>query len=313
MMCSAFYTADAQRVHTLSIREGKVYVDGDELSSDRLPVSLDVDDVNIYYSFSGDIQPLFELNGIHYVLDGEEIYEANRGLGSGVVSVQFRGESTLAGGKVFVRPETWLQAPASSLRMKFGEQERTFYLPAEQVAPSVPEVRFVEIHAQELRRHADEFLALSDKLSERVDEEDALVLNQWAQSIQSKADEAAWIAEELPQLEAWTYLNTIQSQDQELYERLLSERAMEVETVRLAHQINSVQEGPQRDRLIDDLHNMLGSIFELKQENRREEIRQLENQLETLQERLEERERLRKRLIDRRLQELIGSQHRVRR
>lgn len=55
--------ATAQQTHTLTIRDGSIFVDGTELSTEQLPSDLDVEGVTAQYRFVGIQQPVIELNG----------------------------------------------------------------------------------------------------------------------------------------------------------------------------------------------------------------------------------------------------------
>ncbi|MFB6097812.1 MAG: hypothetical protein ABEK84_01600 [Salinibacter sp.] len=103
------------------------------------------------------------------------------------------------------------------------------------------------------------------------------------------------------------YLNAIQRSSRELYERLLRERRMEQRARDLARAIQLLPNGPERQAKIDTLRAMLEDIFELKQENRRREIRRLQRQIRELQRNLQKRAQMRDRMIDRRLQQLVDT------
>lgn len=61
--------ASAQQTHTLEIRNGTVYVDGQALSDDQLPDSLNLDGVTAQYRFLGIQRPVIELNGRLFAVD----------------------------------------------------------------------------------------------------------------------------------------------------------------------------------------------------------------------------------------------------
>ena len=103
------------------------------------------------------------------------------------------------------------------------------------------------------------------------------------------------------------YLNDVQKANRELYNRLVRERTMEQEAQNLAHIIRMLPEGSsEREAKADTLRSLLNEIFELKQENRREEIRQVEDALQALRQRLQEREAMRDEIIQHRMRELTG-------
>lgn len=63
--------ANGQQTHTLSIRNGTIYVDGKQLASNQIPSDLDLEGVTAQYQFVGIQQPVIELNGrLFAVKDG---------------------------------------------------------------------------------------------------------------------------------------------------------------------------------------------------------------------------------------------------
>ena len=123
---------------------------------------------------------------------------------------------------------------------------------------------------------------------------------------QSALEAAAREAQETYQSILGTYLESVQQDNRYLYERLLDEWGVEIETVQLAYEIRRLPEGDQREELLHELRELLEDTFELKQENRRREVAQLESELEALRTRLRERERQRDRLIEVRIRELLS-------
>lgn len=61
--------AAAQPTHTLQIQDGTVYVDGQPLSEDQLPDSLNLEGVTAQYRFLGIRRPVIELNGRLFAVD----------------------------------------------------------------------------------------------------------------------------------------------------------------------------------------------------------------------------------------------------
>jgi hypothetical protein len=102
------------------------------------------------------------------------------------------------------------------------------------------------------------------------------------------------------------YLETLSESDRALYERLMREREMEAETLHLAQRYRLAPTDAERATVRAELRSRLSAMFDLKQENRREEIRQMEVVLDTLRERLRERAAMRERIVEYRLNELVG-------
>jgi len=55
--------AFAQQMRTLTIRDGTLYVDGQQLSPDQMPDNLDLEGITARYQFVGIQRPVIELNG----------------------------------------------------------------------------------------------------------------------------------------------------------------------------------------------------------------------------------------------------------
>jgi hypothetical protein len=102
------------------------------------------------------------------------------------------------------------------------------------------------------------------------------------------------------------YLQTLSERDRALYERLMRERDMEAEALRVAYVLRRTTDEETRDRLRNRLLGQIDAIFELKQENRREEIQQVEGMLEAMRTQLQRREALRVELVQKRLSQLTG-------
>lgn len=102
------------------------------------------------------------------------------------------------------------------------------------------------------------------------------------------------------------YLETLSASDRALYERLMRERDLEAETLRISQRYHDTADPAERMALRAELRDRLGVMFDLKQRNRREEIRQMEAALDTLVTRLEERAAMRERIVEHRLSELLG-------
>lgn len=100
------------------------------------------------------------------------------------------------------------------------------------------------------------------------------------------------------------YMQGLSERDRALYERLVREREMESEAYRLAQQLRLNPSNAAALR--SQLREKLDAMFELKQENRREEIRQVETALQSLRQRLQEREAMRDDIIQHRMRELTG-------
>ena len=101
------------------------------------------------------------------------------------------------------------------------------------------------------------------------------------------------------------YISEVSQRDQALYRQLIEELELERETKEIAYQARTLPQGDERDEQIENLRELLGRIFDLKQENRQQEIEQLEQQLNILKKRLDERESMKDKIIDHRIRQLI--------
>ncbi|MXW64636.1 MAG: hypothetical protein F4Y00_07050 [Bacteroidetes bacterium SB0662_bin_6] len=161
-----------------------------------------------------------------------------------------------------------------------------------------------------LARKADDLREQARRLQDlqhRFDESQTNELQQMLEEMTMHAAEAARTASEFPHIQMQHYLSDIQDNDRGLFDRLMSERRMEHETVNMARKLAAMEEGKARRDSIAVLRERLTEIFELKQENRRREVEQLEEKLQELQKAVSERERLGDQIVDRRLQELLGN------
>lgn len=102
------------------------------------------------------------------------------------------------------------------------------------------------------------------------------------------------------------YMESLSERDRALYEQIVRERDMENEALRLAQQYHRTEREGERQALRALLRDKLGAMFDLKQENRREEVRQMEEALDALRSRISERVEMRDRIVEYRLTELIG-------
>ena len=69
------------------------------------------------------------------------------------------------------------------------------------------------------------------------------------------------------------YISEVSQRDQALYRQLIEELELERETKEIAYQARTLPQGDEREEQIENLRELLGRIFDLKQENRQQEIR----------------------------------------
>ena len=103
------------------------------------------------------------------------------------------------------------------------------------------------------------------------------------------------------------YLEDLQKQNGVLYSRLSRERELEheAELLALAARRSTSRADLEKHRMA--LTEKLTEIFELKQQNRRDEITQFENELDLLKRRVEKRDELKKQIVEERVKRLTNT------
>ena len=275
-------SAQNEPMRSLSIRDGQVVLDGKVVPPSELPQSLDLEGVQVHYTFSGDVRPVIDINGDYFVIDADGLRDAD-GSELDRASLSLRqGRMTTGGGFGFVVGDD--DDPASFDPMHVAGMEE---------------------QARELAEQALRFRELQEQLVNQYEAGEMKELTAAAQRLSDQAVQAARVAEALPRLKVESYLAGVQEHDQELYNMLVEERELEAQTIHLAREIRQMPEGNERAERTEELRRKLEEAFELKQSSRRGEISQLEDRLEELQERLEDRERMRQEIIDNRLRQLL--------
>ena len=303
-------TAAAQEQRSLRIRDGKVLIDGKPVSPDRLPASLDVHDLNLEYSFSGDIRPIVAINGNVYALEDDRLVDAGPGEHDGVSVFLHRAEPVVTDGL-----ETHgAPGAASSYRLITPSSGKGAYVyrfesgVPDDIAAFAPHAEAMGRKAKELQEHVVRMEELQGQLQELPKIENMTQLEKTAREMTLQAGEAVRVAESMPRIELQQYLEGIHRKDKVLFNQLVNEREKERETIEMARRIRAMEEGPEREKLTADLREKLSEIFDLKQANRQEEVKALEERLTDLTAKLDERERLREDIISRRLRQLLNLQ-----
>lgn len=308
----AFGQARAQAVRSLSVENGKVYVDGRQVAPERLPTSFDPSGLTLHVQFVGQADPVVEVHGRMYRLENGGLAEIPRAVAAGQGA-----ESPLLPG-----PEVRLAMPEPQM------QAMSFLFTAQPLqmesSPALPAQELLEQQARELQRLSSRLaesrlaegipaafpapVSLGSGMKLRYPGHDIDPLQSFTvpEILHYQAERAAQAAKQLPQLEIKNYLHDIRRSNDKLYERLLKEQQLEQESLVLAARVRSLTTDAERAQGQQELRDKLEQIFRLKQENRRREIEQLKSQLDDLQQRLDERERLHDQIVDKRLQELVN-------
>lgn len=300
LLLGSFGTASAQQGHELAIRDGQIYLDGQQLSQDNLPASLELDGLTASLQFWSDKEPVLHIDGTYYRIDRstlvalDEVPEAEN----------YWTLLTVNDGFVFFQSEEDRRARRAG-RSVAARSAHTF----EMEAPAELYVSADEMpHTVRAREHLSAVRAQAEALQRLSERGDRRQLEALTNEMLADAERAIVVVSDLSRMEYSQYLQDLQAQDRELYRQLMYEWELEAETLELARQIRQLDASPERADLIKQLNTRLAQIFELKQENRRREIAQLEAQLGEMEARLKEREDQRAAIIERRFRELTGQE-----
>ena len=262
-----------------TIEGGKVIVNGKQVAAGHLPKSLQKIDANTSLRFWGNEDTMFEISGVVYSVENGTLIERDRNaLHSNNVSVYFETDKSDIPIRVFgVTPE-----------------KGTYVLRSTGGKP-------MENYVAAMNERAKEFNTFRFKLDAIQEPQTAEIATQ----LKLSAENAARIVESFPKVQFEAYLNEIQDADNTLYNTLMREQQMEMDTHRLAMKIREASTRTEQERITKELRTALNEIFSLKQKNRKMEIEQLSLKLEDLQKRLKEREALREDIIENRVRELL--------
>lgn len=100
------------------------------------------------------------------------------------------------------------------------------------------------------------------------------------------------------------YLDELQKENEQLFSRLARERELEKQAALLATAARRARAKEERSEHVSELTQKLEEIFELKQQNRLDEIDRFESELEALKRRVEKREELKEEIIRSRVERL---------
>ena len=104
------------------------------------------------------------------------------------------------------------------------------------------------------------------------------------------------------------YRRELAERDRELYARMQEEHRLEARVEALADQIRRTPPGAERTRLRGDARARLTELFQLKQSNRREEVRRAQAELDSLRAQLDARDAEHDAIIERRLRRICGDE-----
>lgn len=284
LMCFGVGTAVAQnpapKRHHISIENGKVFVNSKQIESTRLPASLRSLDKSTTLQFWGTGDTMFEIAGVVYSVQNGILIERDRSaLPEGNLSVYFSSEKNDIPFRVF----------------ELASESTPYLIRSSNVTK--PMENYVAV----LNERAQEFDNIRYKLDAIQEPKSAEIASQ----LKLGAENMARFVEGFPKVQFEAYLSEIQDANHSLYNTLVQEQQMEMETHRLAMKIREAASRSEQERITEDLRKALNEIFTLKQDNRKQEIEQLKQKLNDLQQRLKEREALREDIVENRIRELL--------
>lgn len=100
------------------------------------------------------------------------------------------------------------------------------------------------------------------------------------------------------------YMQMLRAQSEQLYAAVQREYALEHAAEQRAYRIRQMAPGPARTAHLDTLRQTVTQLFDLKQANRRRELRHLQQQVEAMQQRMRERAAHRDAMIEQRIHQL---------
>lgn len=121
---------------------------------------------------------------------------------------------------------------------------------------------------------------------------------------EAEPDLAAMPDDRLVQVSQEAYRREVAARDQQLFDQMQAERALEEEVARLGESVRRLPEGSDRSRLRAELHARLSELFTLKQGIRHAELDRAQEEIDAVRSQLGERERRRDAIIEGRLRRL---------
>ena len=195
-------TAAFAQTQTISIRDGLVYLNGQELAEEDVPATLRQSPINLFLSIpEGDV-PAFELNGYNYIIRDGRVEEVEVVVPpTNDTAVIFRRQSS--GSFRSFSPQVM---EASPIEGEQGERRNESYPP--NTSP------VMEQYVIELQNQADQLQELSSGVPEQQPKDLMAQMEQQPGSMSRFARELAFA-------EMQSYLSDVETQNQELYQELI--------------------------------------------------------------------------------------------
>jgi hypothetical protein len=266
----------------LTLEEGRILINGVEIPQKDLPKSLDLSGINSSFNLTGN--SLIEINGTMYQLRNDRIEEVEA------------GDAAFHDVMVYVNG-------SSDNSQSFHSVNRRAAAPGLREEAEGPYQVVMKNYVGRLNAQANEFEKIRSQMDnlhlETQDKELALQLR-------VQAENTARIAGAFPRIEYEGYLMGVKEKNIVLYDGLVREHELEMNTHRLASEARGASTPAEREKFVTELRSQLNEIFELKQENREDEISQLDQRLQELTELMNKRAAMQDTIIEKRLKELLG-------
>lgn len=101
-------------------------------------------------------------------------------------------------------------------------------------------------------------------------------------------------------------MEEMRRRDPQAYEKMASLRRMERESLEMAEKLRQTPAGPAREEGVRKLTDLLGKLFDMREEARAREIVELKRRIEELEKSLSSRKAGKDRIVERRRKELLG-------
>ncbi|MEM1094474.1 MAG: hypothetical protein AAGJ10_07710 [Bacteroidota bacterium] len=270
---------------TLVVEQGQIFLDGNKLEDPVLLEKLQAngfEQIRLVFDTTGGT-PLLTLGGEQYVL-----------LEDRVRRVPMPRSAT----QVTYRSRNMERAPQ---QVSFFAQGPALTLGRETSAVVSPHVQQMQAQLHYLQAQA---VALERYGLQRGDEQGQVMTEVAAQMIY-QVEEAQRVAEALPHAVVEEYYRDVRNANIELYERMVQEAQLDRRTQELALKLRRTAEGEGAQQYREELQATLERLFDLKQQNGRDELARMQAELDAMKRRLDYRQTKRDEIIQDRINALI--------
>lgn len=278
----------------VTIQDGEVSINGKVLDDDAVPEALRSFDGNVSFTYNGDEDPILGLGDELFLIEGDRIVLVPSHAPHLPNFFRF-GDPALPDPPPLSATRPGLGFAIPSIDSALFDLPDEFFGDPARFARLISESNLVVdslgiAHMTEAtRQQAERMRGLAEEIRNSVPPPGGRVRVYHAPSKREEPGED--VAERL--------------EDERIRMHLQLEKQLDLESRRIASEIAQLASEDLRRELERDLRSHLDEAFELRQENRRKEIRELESRLNELQERLERREELRERIIEERVEFLL--------